>query len=533
VLAAIQPACMTTLDYDYQPVCFEKVPSFADGDAVTTTVTVDNTYTGPIVINDELITDTTKITEPMDLTQVQVTWKLKDGIKWEDGEPVTADDFVFAAKLYNDPGIKNASRFVLERTEKFEKVDDLTFTWFGAPGYSDATYFANYFGPEPEHVLGTVDPATIGGSEYANKPLAYGPYKIAENVPQESTTLVANENYWGASQGLPKVGNIVFKYLTSEDQVLQQLESGEIDVVGQIGLTLANAPALDELEKAGNVKGQYVPATVWEHIDFGVERGDGQESFFSDAKVRQAVAYAVNRQEIIDEVLFGKTVVMNTFLPETHWAYPAGGEGLETYTYDSAKAEALLDEAGWVKGADGIREKDGRKFSIQFYTTENNQTRQSVAQIVQENLKVVGIDVVLNFVPATAVLFANGEEGILSARKFDLALYAWVSGPEPSVELYLCDQIPTPENSYAGQNNTGWCNEDFDKAALASKAVTERADRIPFVIEAEKVFNADLPTFPLYQRVNVGAYNTKVTGLAMNPTSQVDFWNIETWDISE
>jgi peptide/nickel transport system substrate-binding protein len=304
-------------------------------------------------------------------------------------------------------------------------------------------------------------------------------------------------------------------------------------VVGQIGLTLANAPALDELEKAGNVKGQYVPATVWEHIDFGVERGDGQESFFADAKVRQAVAYAVNRQEIIDEVLFGKTVVMNTFLPETHWAYPAGGEGLEAYEYDSAKAEALLDEAGWVKGADGIREKDGRKFSIQFYTTENNQTRQSVAQIVQENLKVVGIEVNLNFVPATAVLFANGEEGILSARKFDLALYAWVSGPEPSVELYLCDQVPTPDNSYAGQNNTGWCNEDFDKAALASKAVTEREARIPFVIESEKVFNAELPTFPLYQRVNLGAYNTKVTGLAMNPTSQVDFWNIETWDISE
>jgi len=245
------------------------------------------------------------------------------------------------------------------------------------------------------------------------------------------------------------------------------------------------------------------------------------------------VAYAVNRQEIIDEVLFGKTVVMNTFLPETHWAYPAGGEGLEPYLYDAAKAEALLDEAGWVKGADGIREKDGRKFSIQFYTTENNQTRQSVAQIVQENLKVVGIDVVLNFVPATAVLFANGEEGILSARKFDLALYAWVSGPEPSVELYLCDQIPTPDNSYAGQNNTGWCNEDFDNAALASKSVTEREERIPFVVEAEKVFNAELPTFPLYQRVNVGAYNTKVSGLAMNPTSQIDFWNIETWDISE
>lgn len=533
VLAAIQPTCMTTLDYEYQAVCFEKVPSFADGDAVTTTVTVDNTYEGNIVINEELITDTSTLTEAVELEQVQVTWKLKEGIKWEDGTPVTAGDFVFAANLYNDPGIKNASRFVLERTQKYEEVDELTFTWYGAPGYSDATYFANFFGPEPEHVLGSMNPAEIGASEYANQPLAYGPYKIVENVPQESTTLVANENYWAASQGLPKVGNIVYKYLTSEDQVLQQLESGEIDVVGSIGLTLANAPALDELEAAGKAKGQYVPATVWEHMDFAVERGDGQPTFFDDAKVRQAVAYAINRQEIIDEVLFGKTVVMNSFLPETHWAYPAGGEGLETYEYDTAKAEALLDEAGWTKGADGVREKDGRKFSVQFYTTENNQTRQSVAQIIQENLKVVGIEVNLNFVPGTAVLFANGEEGVLSARKYDLALYAWVSGPEPSTALYLCDQVPTPENNYAGQNNTGWCSPEFDEAALASTAVTDREQRIPLVVEAQKVFNAELPTFPLYQRVNLGAYNPKVTGLALNPTSQIDFWNIETWDISE
>jgi peptide/nickel transport system substrate-binding protein len=345
--------------------------------------------------------------------------------------------------------------------------------------------------------------------------------------------MVANETYWKASEGLPKVGNIVFKYLTSEDQVLQQLEGGEIDVVGSIGLTLANAPALDALEAAGKAKGQYVPATVWEHMDFAVERGDGQESFFTDVNVRKAVAYGINRQEIIDEVLFGKTVVMNTFLPADHWAYPPNGEGLETYEYDTAKSAELLDAAGWTLGADGVREKDGRKFQVQLYTTENNQTRQSVVQNIQENLKEVGIDVVLNFVPGTAVLFKNGADGILSGRTYDLGMYAWVSGSEPSTALYLCDQIPTPENNYAGQNNTGWCNEEYDAAALASQAATERADRIPLVIAAQKIFNDELPTFPLYQRVNLGAYRPNVTGLQLDPTSQVDFWNIETWDITE
>ncbi len=533
VLEAVQPVCITTLSYDYQPVCFEKIPSLEDGDAVTETVTVDNTYEGNIVIDEELITDTTTLTESMDLDQFKVTFKLIDGITWEDGTPVTADDFVFAFQLYQDPGIKNASRFLLERTAEIQKVDDQTFVWVGAPGYSDATYFLNFFGPEPKHVLESMDPAEIGGSDYANKPLAYGPYKIVENVPNERTTLEANPTYWRADEGLPKVGNIVFKYLTSEDQVLQQLEGEEIDVVGQIGLTLAQAPLLDELESQGLVKAQYVPGTVWEHVDFGIQRGDDQTPFFDDVRVRQAVAYGTDRQKIIDQVLYGKTVQMNSFLPMDHWAYPPNGEGLNEYAYDPEKAKALLDEAGWVEGADGIREKDGRKLQVQFYTTENNATRQAVAQIMQEDLKKIGIDVVLNFVPGPAVLFKNGADGVLTGRTFDMGMYAWVSGSDPSTLLYVCSQIPTADNSYAGQNNPGYCSEDYDKAALASQAETDRAKRIPLVIEAQQIFNNDLPTFPLYQRVNVGAVRTGVTGPQLDPTSQQDFYNIDEWDITK
>ncbi|HEY1017072.1 MAG TPA: peptide ABC transporter substrate-binding protein [Herpetosiphonaceae bacterium] len=533
VLAAIQPACITSLSYEYQPVCFTKIPSFADGDAVTKTVKIDNTFKGTIVINDEVITDTSSMTEAMELEQVSVTWTLIDGLKWEDGTPLTAADFEYASQLYNEPDIQNASRFLLERSEGWKAVDDKTIVWTGAPGYTDATYFLNVLGPEPKHVLEKMEPGDIGSSDYANKPLAYGPYKVVDNIPQESTTLVANENYWKAGEGLPKVGNVVYKYLTSEDQIIQQLEGNEIDVVSSIGLTLANVPKLDELEKAGTIKAQYVPATVWEHMDFAVERGDGVANPFGDVKVRQAVAYAVNRQEIIDKVLNGKTVVMNSFLPQDHWAYPPNGEGLEKYEFDADKAKALLAEAGWTPGADGILAKDGATFKVEFYTTENNQTRQSVAQIIQENLKAVGIDVTLNFVPGTAVLFKNGPDGILVPRKYDLGLYAWVSGADPSTALYLCDQIPTPENNYAGQNQTGWCNKDYDKAALASQAETDRAKRIPLVIEAQKVWNAELPTLPLYQRVNIGATRTVVTGPQLDPTSTVDFWNIETWDITK
>ncbi len=533
VIEAIQPVCITTLSYEYQPVCFENVPDFANGDAVTEVVTVDNTYPGSIVIDNELITDTSTLSAPIELEQVQVTWKLRDDLMWEDGTPLTADDFVFAYELYKNPGIQITTRFVLDRTAKFEAPDPLTLVWYAAPGYTDATYFLNYYGPEPKHVLESMDPAEIGSSDYANKPLAYGPYKIVENVPQESTTLVANPYYWRADEGLPKIGNVVFKYLTSEDQIMQQLEGNEIDVVGSIGLTLAQAPALDDLEAQGILKAQYVPRTSWEHMDFGVQRGDDQPSFFDDVRVRQAVAYGIDRQALIDQILFGKTTVMNSILPADHWAYPPNGAGLNTYDYDPDKAKQLLDEAGWAVGADGIREKDGRKFQIQFYTTENNETRQSVAQIIQENLKQVGIDLQLNFVPGTAVLFKNGADGILTGRTFDLAMYGFTSSPDPNMSLYLCNQIPSADNNYDGQNNPGYCSAEFDEVALAANASTNRTERIPLVIKAQQIINADLPTLPLYQRVTVGAARTGVTGLKIDPTSQQDFYNIATWDIEQ
>jgi peptide/nickel transport system substrate-binding protein len=286
------------------------------------------------------------------------------------------------------------------------------------------------------------------------------------------------------------------------------------------------------MEAANKVVAQYVPSTTWEHIDFGINRGDNEPSFFDDVRTRQAVAYAINRQQIIDNVLFGKTTVMNTYVPSDHPSYPGDSE-LEPYDFDPEKAKQLLDEVGWTVGADGIREKDGRKFSMTFYTTQGNATRQATAEIIQQNLKDVGIEITLEFVPGPEVLFKEGAEGILDGRIFDMALYAWGSGVDPSHTLYRSDFIPSAENNYDGQNNPGYSNPEFDAAAKAAaselnKETRRELDKTPLLI-----VNKELPTFPLYQRVNVGAYNPAVTGIELDPTSDRDLFNIEMIDINK
>jgi peptide/nickel transport system substrate-binding protein len=352
---------------------------------------------------------------------------------------------------------------------------------------------------------------------------------VEEHLPGEQTTLVNNPYFFDQ----PNIGTVIFKYVADSDQLLAQLESGDVDFAGTIGLTLAQAPRLDELAGQGAIEVQYVPATVWEHLDFGIERADGQESFFADARVRQAVAYAIDRQAIINDVLFGKTKVMNTYVPSEHPSYP-GDDALEPYNYDPARAQQLLDEAGVTDSdGDGTREVNGRPFSITIYTTEGNATRTATLELIQQDLQEVGIQAELQFVPGTAQLFKNGAEGILAGRRFDAALYAWVSGVDASHLLYLGDQVPTEENGYSGQNNTGYRSDEFDTAArraLTTIDVEEKreADREPLVI-----YNRDLPSFPLFQRANVGAFNTSVSGIQLDPTSFFDLYNIQDIDIAD
>lgn len=526
-----QPGCITLLDYEFQPVCFDELPSLENGGLVSTTVTInaaDVSAEKPVLIGGEVITDSAAITEALQLVQLSATWTLKDGIQWQDGTPMTADDFVFTYQMQKDPATPVATRFTTDRTVALEKVDDKTIKWTGIPGFVDPTYMTNFvldnssYNVIPAHVFKDMAPADILTADFATLDVAYGPFLIEEYTPQESITLARNPNYWRASEGLPKADKVIIKFLTDEDQMLAQLESGDIDIGGTIGLTLNSADRLDDLKKAGTHDVEYQPATVWEHIDFSIERGDGQPSFFDDVKVRQAFAYGINRQQLVDEVLGGRTTIMNTFQSSDYWTFPKEGE-LEPYNYDPEKAKALLDEAGWVPGADGIREKDGRKFSVDFFTTENNKSRQTVAQIMQASLKEIGVDVKLNFVPASEVLFKNGEDGTLAGRRYDMAMYAWISGVEPSANLYLCVQIPTKDNGWVGQNNPAYCDPEYDTVATEVYNLLDREARTPLLNQAMIKFNQDLPSLPLYQRIQVASWRKGVTGVDINASSYVDF----------
>ncbi len=535
VLAPTTGFCVNQLTYEYQPTyCFDEFPTFENGGAVTETVTIDPERVSeetPIVVEGQVVTDTATaeaagITIPVELPQLTLTFNLNPQLRWEDGEPVTSADAEEAFRVQRDPELQVATRYLIERIVDVEGTDDTTVVQTYAPGYLESDYYTTFIGLVPEHQYGGQSIAEIRDQESVH-PFSFGPYMVQEHVPGEQTSFVSNPYF----PTQPKIGTVIFRYVSDADQLLAQLESGTIDYAGTIGLGLNQTEQLDALAQGNQAEVQYVPATVWEHIDFGIRRGDNQESFFDDVRVRQAVAYAVNRQEIIDQVLFGKTTVMNTYVPQDHPSHPESG--LEEYAHDPEQARQLLDQAGWTAGANGTRTKGGREFTVTMYTTQGNRLREAASLIIQQNLKDVGINLQLEFVPGPEVLFKSGAEGILAGRRFDMALYAWVSGVDPSHTLYLCDEIPTAENGYAGQNNPGYCNPEFDRAARQALNELDRERKRELDQAPELMYNQELPSFPLYQRLNVAAFNPAVTGIKIDPTSTIDLYNLEQIDIEQ
>ncbi len=526
--AAFQDGPIDSKDFDYQPVILQKLPNLKDGDAKLSKVKVK--VGDSVEVNGSVV----KADKEMELDQIVTTIKLKPGLKWSDGQPLKASDSVFSFKTASDKDSGVTSRFIYDRTASYVAKDDVTTEWTGIPGFSYSLYHTVFFTPLPEHILKAVAPKDIKQHAFARKPVGFGPFRVTEWVSGDRIEMEKNPNYWRASEGLPKLDKVIYRFIPDTNQLTAQLIAGTCDIGTSDGLLVDSIPFLDQAQKSNILQPVYTLGTTWEHFDFNVDPKTAPKprpEFFTDLKVRQAIAHGTNRKEMVDKIVFGKSKVMDSVAPATHWAYPKDDNVLTKYPFDAKKAETLLDEAGWVKGADGIRAKGGVKFQPTISTTAGNKPRELIMQVFQANMKTIGIDVKLDFPPAT-VLFGRGKENDYLSGNFDMMLFAWVAGPEPTVGPYRCFEIPTAALAFSGQNNPRWCNKDYDTAVAAFNNTLEKSARIPFAITAQTILSKELPILPLYQRITINATSNRVLNFQANP-SQSDLFNIEEVDVKD
>jgi peptide/nickel transport system substrate-binding protein len=543
-------------NFGYQPVILEKLPSLEDGDAILETGTV---HAGDRVVNDagDPVTLEAGMTvrpagcrspdcavpfagEPVEMDQLVVTFKLKDGILWSDGEPLTAYDSLYAFDLYTDPDTPNVSRYLVDRTTSYAAVDDLTNVWTGLPGYMESTYFTNFFSPLPEHAWSDLTASELVESERASRtPLGWGPYVVDEWVAGDHLTMRRNDLYYRADEGLPRFDTVIFRFVGENPNAnLAALLAGECDILDPSG-GLAGPDLLLPLQAAGKVNATFVTGTVWEHVDFGINPVQGYErpDFFQDVRVRRAIAHCMDRQGVVDTVLYGQSVVLDTYLPPAH---PLYNPDVASYLFDVEKGSALLEKVGWIdddgdpgtprvaQGIEGV--PDGTLLEFDYWTT-GAPVRQQVSQVLQGSMAQCGIRVNLEYWDATEY-FAGGPEGPLFGRHFDIAQFAWLTGVEPPCDLYHGEQIPSEDNGWSGQNDPGFSDNAYDAACDAAvQSLPGEPGYETNHLEAQRIFAEQLPVVPLYLLTKGVVTRPDIISVIVDPTEESVFWNIEAFDI--
>lgn len=468
--------------------------------------------------------------------QTELTFKLQDNVKWHDGEPFTADDVVFTYKMISSPGYIEAGgirsyyaanlvgyeEFSTGKTEDFQgvvKVDDHTVTFkFVKPNVkalSDAAFTII-----PEHVFANIPLADIPAapeSREAGKVIGTGPFKFTEMVQGEQYVLEKNADYW---QGEPYLDSIVWK-VVDQAVILGLLETGEIDFVADPNgfqaadyETVAAMPNVEIIEQPDF--GYQIMGMMHNHRAAGDTTLDPSKwsvnEKLKDQKVRQAIAYAIDRQAIIDGLLYGRGIVQNSPIATQFDAYD--DKNPPKYEFDVEKAKSLLDEAGYVdKDGDGFREDpNGEEWVLNLNYPLGNQIRERSAPIIEEYLEAVGINIDLRQPKEAAAYFEDLEN---NSQDWDLYLVGWS----------LDSTDPDPTGLWASgdaYNYSRWNNAEADQLLVEANTPPEAFDkeyRNGKLSEWQVKFGEDLPAVILYAANSLWAHNSRLQGIEVLPYS--------------
>ncbi len=483
---------------------------------------------------------------PVMMDQLVVDFTMKPRV-WSDGTPVSASDSVYGFNINMDPDTPWV-KYEGERTASYEATGDLTTQWTGVPGYRYSTYFVNFWRPLPEHLWSGFSAAELIEAEESSRlPVGDGAFKIVEWIPGDSIRMEPNEFYYRADEGLPYLDSLTYKFIPDTNQLMAQLLSGQCDIGTQDGMSTDQAPFLIEAESSGILVPYFQTGTVYEHIDFGIdpiaEYAATRYDWFEDVRVRQAMTMCTDRQSMVDNIMYGRSEVIHTYVPTVHPLYPT--DGVTEWPFDVEAANALLDEAGFDQRDDeGFRlDPDGQRFAPTLGTTSGNSMRQQLTQIFKENMVACGIDVELYYLPSSE-WFADGPEGVLFGKKFDLGEFAWLTGVEPSCSLYQGSNIPgDPEatdadgnllypSGWGGQNQTGYRSDAFDEqCALALSNLPGTPEYEEGHKQAQVIFSQDVPVIPLFLRLKVAATRPEVTNFNVDPTQNSELYNVYEYDL--
>jgi peptide/nickel transport system substrate-binding protein len=444
------------------------------------------------------------------------TFKLRDNLKFSDGHPLTADDVVFTYQLAYDPKYKavssprrgDLSKYIASVTAQDPKTVVIQTTQVFAP------FLANHalYGILPKHVLGDLDPKAVNTADFNTAPsVTNGAFKFVKWEKGQQVTLARNDNYWN---GPAYLDSYVYKVLPDSVAVTNQLKTGEIDI-GPV-----DPGQFDAIKTATNVVTSEFPVPTFTFYAYNLDPAKLGGQLFGDKAVRQALLYALNRQQIVTAIFFGHGSVANSVEPPTSWAYKDKPQVL--YSFDKAKAESLLDGAGWAKGADGIRAKGGQKLKFEMITNAGNKQRESMLTVMQQSWKDIGVDATPKLIQ-----FPQLVSQIVSIRTFDVFLVGFNWGADPDVSPLYHSRNAAP----GGFNGADFKNDQADTLLDQALNTLDRSKRKDLYGQFQDLMSDQEPSPVILFNSGIYGVNTRVQGTDFGPFNQFAQrpWNAKVW----
>jgi peptide/nickel transport system substrate-binding protein len=464
-------------------------------------------------------------------TPFTVDCQIRPDAKWSDGVPITADDFKFTYETIMNPKNDVVTRDGYDQITAFNVVSPTEFQMVFKEVFAPfRDLWAGTGAPVlPEHVLEGQNFNTVWNKcicdPKTKQPISSGPMLVQSFTPDTQVTLVPNPNYWGQKATVPKV---VFIPTTDSDSEINAFRAGEVDMIypqNQIGLR-------QKIESVPGAKYETSLGPQWEHFDM-LSSVPG----FNDLTVRKAIATAMPRQQIVDRVV--KDANSNAqVLDNTQWmtdqkqyepnwdVYPASG--------DVTKANQMLDADGWKLGSDGIRAKNGVKLSFDLGTTSGNQARELAEQIIQAQMKKIGIKMTIQNSPDILDTKMPGFD-------FQSLIFAWVGSPDPFGNNIIWQSTSIPQKcplakakkgdcDFSGANYTKIDDPTVDSLLKQADTTTDPTVRATLYNEVDQQLATNSVTvIPLFQKPTQLGYKGTIGGVEDNPTQDGFTWNIQDW----
>ena len=418
------------------------------------------------------------------------TFELRGGLRWQDGEPITADDVRFAWETDRTATLGSDARWVADRIERVEVLDRRTVRFvYRANEHWDG--YATAPRVLPRHLLANATPADR--ARYDREPVHAGPFAVAAWLPGIGITLSAFPGY---VLGPPAIGRLEIRFFADRGALLEALRRGDVDVAPSPGLEADLSRTLDRFADGGTLQTYYTPSESIEVLRFGPR--------FAEPGLRRAVELSVDRAAIVSTLFAGRALVARSYLVPPLWA---AAEGTPVVRPDRAAARAALADAGFAHGTFGILERNGDRLVVTLLVPAGSPPRLETARLVAADLAAVGIAAQVRERPAAEVASA------VAAGADDLAI-------EPQA-------ASDPQQATAGY--IGSAGPWFDTLAAAAAAGPDRAEKRLLYVVLARLWTGTPAALPLYQRLLVDVAPRQLAGVQPAPTGEPLTWNVGEW----